>query len=166
MGSATPSPIRDDHQYHSMLQVECEAVACTPSPKAEDEQVSWIWITRVKELEEQLRREAEQYRTIIAKMAATCRALQARIRILEAERSSQESEGRRRGQPLRRRTWHTINSIPLSPLDLHGLREPMSPREADMYVFHSPGLDETVTPPDDKIGCDDVGLLLKAWLWY
>lgn len=59
---------------------------------------------RVKELEEQRKVEMEAYRALIAEMATTCRALQARIRVLEADRSGIEVEARKQKE-LRRRSW-------------------------------------------------------------
>ena len=133
--------------------------------------------TKVQELEEQRRVEAEQYRNIIAEMASTCRSLQARIKCLEVERSAAESEGRRR-KAVRRRTWQLGESL----TGLVGPTESTSPRQSvDLKPPHlSRGgrMDMAVQTATQDCAGDhpqrdaapsaayDNVLLLKAWLWY
>lgn len=136
---------------------------------------------RLEETEENCRREAEEYRALIAEMATTCRTLQARIRVLEAEHNSLESEARKRRNESRRRTWQSPEfgvSSPQSPTDTasSGSLSPNLGPLCDQSINHCQcqqrlrglGMNYTLLGPTPEpiLRYDDEALLWKAWSWY
>lgn len=136
---------------------------------------------RLEEIEESRRREAEEYRALIAEMATTCRTLQARIRVLEAEHNSLESEARKRRNESRRRTWQSPEFSAISPrsptdtapsgslspnLGLSG-DQSSSPCQCQQRS-HGLGMNHTLLGPTPEpiLRYDDEALLWKAWSWY
>lgn len=133
---------------------------------------------RVKELEEQRKVEMEAYRALIAEMATTCRALQARIRVLEADRSGIEVEARKQKE-LRRRSWQSpeLTTSPTMDPPVGGrprrqaLHEDLARKRRRQSSTCWSVEEGRVLEREDDISAsqfrfDDHALLLKAWLWY
>lgn len=96
-------------------------------------------------LQAQLSTEAQSYRTIIATMAATCRSLQERIRVLEAERRQAPLMGRMRSATV------------AGEGRVHRKRR-------DPGVAGETAVTETTG--QGRVVFDDAALLQKAWIWF
>ena len=141
-----------------MGEVRHKTAAVTGSPARESE-----LRRQVSALQAQLAAETQSYRTIIATMAATCRSLQERIRVLEAERHN--SDGRERLQ-RRRETWHA--SRIREELPAENERSASKYVESCGHVRSGTAGKEGTTEITSRIQVvfDDAALLQKAWSWF
>lgn len=154
------------NQLDSTSQLVFYAFPMNEEAQASQAQIETLQF-RVKELEARNWAERDTYRAIIAEMAAKCRALQGRIKILELGRSTAEG---RSHVDARRRTWQLGMPIQAPPLLVSHtfVTSPIRTTNLPDSLWHDRNPGALISPLEDDthIPYDDQALLMKAWQWF